>query len=154
MEKNQTLSLPFGRDVIETILPHRGVALVLDEITKIEPNLCEAKYNITSDCPLTDGHYSDKRIVPGHWLSEMGSQACAFIVMCNRQKQGEKPYITKVNYETFLPVYCPRNEGVIYQLRIKATINIDSETQKITGLFEIFSKKRLVGKGSVNGEFR
>ena len=33
----QTPAVPFGKDVIESILPHRDPFLLIDEVTELEP---------------------------------------------------------------------------------------------------------------------
>jgi 3-hydroxyacyl-[acyl-carrier-protein] dehydratase len=55
---------PFGRDVIETIIPHRDPFLLLDEVVELEPGtrVLARKLITEADCA---GHFPGNPIMPG-----------------------------------------------------------------------------------------
>lgn len=51
------------------LLAHRGIALVLDEITELEPGQ-SATGLWTPDERYFEGHFPQEAILPGHWQTE------------------------------------------------------------------------------------
>ena len=57
---------PFGRDVIETIIPHRDPFLFLDEVLELEPGVrVVARKLVTGDEWFFPGHFPGRPIMPG-----------------------------------------------------------------------------------------
>ena len=52
----------------EHLLPHRGIALVLDEITELEEDRATGLW--TPDERYFDGHFPQEAVLPGHWQTE------------------------------------------------------------------------------------
>jgi 3-hydroxyacyl-[acyl-carrier-protein] dehydratase len=64
----------------QDLLPHRGIALVLDEITELEPGK-NATGLWTPDERYFDGHFPQEAFLPGHWQTESVALigACALL---------------------------------------------------------------------------
>ena len=62
------------------LLPHRGIALALDELTALEPGV-SASGLWTPDERYFEGHFPDDAFLPGHWMMESTALAgaCAII---------------------------------------------------------------------------
>jgi 3-hydroxymyristoyl/3-hydroxydecanoyl-(acyl carrier protein) dehydratase len=64
----------------EQLLPHRGIALALDEITELEPGR-SATGLWTPDERYFEGHFPAESFLPGHWQTESVALigACALL---------------------------------------------------------------------------
>lgn len=141
LEKIQCKIL-FTREDIEKILPHRGKALLLDEILELEPGFYAKCKFFTKDKEfLTEGHFFHKPIIPGHYLSEMGNLACALILLTLPEHKGKLPLLTESKYNSILPVF-PGQKIII-------VARIENAEEDPVGVFQIFAGKRLAFCGSV-----
>jgi 3-hydroxyacyl-[acyl-carrier-protein] dehydratase len=63
----------------EELLPHRGIALALDEITELEENQATGLW--TPDERYFEGHFPEQAFLPGHWQTESVALigACAML---------------------------------------------------------------------------
>lgn len=84
-----TLSL--GKRQIQDILPHRGPALVIDQVTfhgvKLKHDHGQSYdaiglVDLAHYDRLFDGHFSTMPILPGHWMLEMVAQVCGVAAAC------------------------------------------------------------------------
>lgn len=62
------------------VLPHDGIALVLDEVTEYEPGLHVVGL-WTPDERYFEGHFPGEPILPGHWTTESVAQAGAYALL-------------------------------------------------------------------------
>ena len=100
---------PFGRDVIETIIPHRDPFLLLDEIVELEPGTrVLARKTITeADCA---GHFPGNPIMPGVKMVEALAQAGAVAVLCEDENRGKLALFAGIDDVRFKRIVRPGDE--------------------------------------------
>lgn len=85
-----SLAAPFGRDVIESIIPHRDPFLFLDEVTELEPGKrVVARKQVRPDEWFFPGHFPERPIMPGVIIVEALAQAGAVAVLSVEQNRGK-----------------------------------------------------------------
>jgi len=100
---------PFGRDVIETIIPHRDPFLLLDEVVELEPGTrVLARKTITeADCA---GHFPGNPIMPGVKMVEALAQAGAVAVLCEEGNRGKLALFAGIDDVRFKRIVRPGDE--------------------------------------------
>jgi 3-hydroxyacyl-[acyl-carrier-protein] dehydratase len=100
---------PFGRDVIETIIPHRDPFLLLDEVIELEPGTrVLARKTITeADCA---GHFPGNPIMPGLKMVEALAQAGAVAVLCEEENRGKLALFAGIDDVRFKRIVRPGDE--------------------------------------------
>ena len=84
------LTAPFGRDVIESIIPHRDPFLFLDEVTELEPGRrVVARRQVRPDEWFFPGHFPERPIMPGVIIVEALAQAGAVAVLSLEANRGK-----------------------------------------------------------------
>jgi 3-hydroxyacyl-[acyl-carrier-protein] dehydratase len=124
---------PFGRDVIETIIPHRDPFLLLDEVVELEPGTrVLARKRITeADCA---GHFPGNPIMPGVKMVEALAQAGAVAVLCEDENRGKLALFAGIDDVRFKRIVRPGDEltlecsvetvrGPIGRGKARATVN-------------------------------
>ena len=57
---------PFGRETIESIIPHRPPFLLVDEVLEIEPGRrVRGRYLVPADAWWFHGHFPERPVMPG-----------------------------------------------------------------------------------------
>jgi 3-hydroxyacyl-[acyl-carrier-protein] dehydratase len=99
---------PFGRDVIETILPHRDPFLFVDEVLELEPGVSVvARKQIRGDEWFLTGHFPERPVVPGVIMVEALAQACAIPVLVMPDFHGRLPLFAGIDKIRFKRIVSP-----------------------------------------------
>ena len=80
---------PFGREGIESILPHRDPFLLLDEVVELEPGArCVARKRVRPDEWYLSGHFPGRPVMPGVLIVEALAQTGAVAVLAEEENRG------------------------------------------------------------------
>jgi 3-hydroxyacyl-[acyl-carrier-protein] dehydratase len=89
---------PFGRDVIEQILPHRDPFLLLDEIVELVPGeRVVARYAVRADAWWFPGHFPERLVMPGVLIVEAMAQTGAVAVLVEEQNRGKIAFFAGID---------------------------------------------------------
>jgi 3-hydroxyacyl-[acyl-carrier-protein] dehydratase len=104
-----SVSAPFGRDVIESILPHREPFLLLDTVEELEPGArVVARKRVTADdCA---GHFPGNPIMPGVKMVEALAQAGAVAVLSEPENEGKLALFAGIDDVRFKRIVRPGDE--------------------------------------------
>src|SRR5439155_20934265 len=76
------LSVPFGRETIESIIPHRPPFLLVDEIVELEPGRkVRGRLNVPADGWWFPVHFPERPVMPGVLTLEAIAQCGAVAVL-------------------------------------------------------------------------
>jgi 3-hydroxyacyl-[acyl-carrier-protein] dehydratase len=103
------VKVPFGRDEIEQILPHRDPFLLLDEVVELEPgSRVVARKRVTDeDCA---GHFPGNPIMPGVKMVEALAQAGAVAVLSEEANRGKLALFAGIDDVRFKRIVRPGEE--------------------------------------------
>jgi 3-hydroxyacyl-[acyl-carrier-protein] dehydratase len=94
----QTPAVPFGKDVIESILPHRDPFLLLDEILELEPGRrVVASWAIREDAFWVPGHFPERAVLPGVLIVESMAQTGAVAVLVEEENRGKIAFFAGID---------------------------------------------------------
>ena len=101
-----TATAPFGREVIETIIPHRDPFLLLDTVDELEPgSRVVARKRVTDeDCA---GHFPGNPIMPGVKMVEALAQCGAVAVLSQPENHGKLALFAGIDDVRFKRVVRP-----------------------------------------------
>ena len=106
-----TPQAPFGRDVIETIIPHRDPFLFLDEVLELEPGVrVVARKRVTGDEWFFPGHFPGRPIMPGVIMVEALAQAGAVAVLSEEENRGKIALFAGIDDVRFKRIVEPGDE--------------------------------------------
>jgi 3-hydroxyacyl-[acyl-carrier-protein] dehydratase len=106
-----TPAAPFGRDVIEQIIPHREPFLLVDEVLELEPgSRVLARREIRSDDWWFPGHFPERPVMPGVLTIEAIAQAGAVAVLADPANAGKLPFFAGIDGCRFKRVVEPGDE--------------------------------------------
>jgi 3-hydroxyacyl-[acyl-carrier-protein] dehydratase len=132
-----TLTVPFGRDVIESLIPHRPPFLLVDEILELEPGKrVVGRRAIRADDWWFPGHFPERPVMPGVLTIEAIAQAGAVAVLADEANRGKLPFFAGIDDCRFKRIVEPGD-----------TLTLECEFVRVRGPLA-----KGEGRASVDGE--
>jgi 3-hydroxyacyl-[acyl-carrier-protein] dehydratase len=104
-------AVPFGQDVIESILPHRPPFLLIDEVTELEPGRrVVARRDVRAGDWWFPGHFPERPVMPGVLIVEAMAQAGAVAVLIEDENRGKLAFFAGIDDCRFKRVVSPGDE--------------------------------------------
>jgi len=89
---------PFGRDVIEQLIPHRPPFLLVDEIVELEPGKrVVGRREVRADDWWFAGHFPERAVMPGVLTIEAIAQAGAVAMLADEAYRGKIPFFAGID---------------------------------------------------------
>ena len=101
-EENAMAPLPWGREVIEGILPHRDPFVWVSRIMAIEPGASiEGELDVPADLDIFRGHFPDHLVLPGVIIMEALAQCASIAVLQAPELRGNIGFLTGIDAAKF-----------------------------------------------------
>ncbi len=102
---------PFGRDEIESILPHREPFLLIDEVLEFEAGKrVVARRTVREDEWYFAGHFPGRPVMPGVLIVEAMAQTGAVAVLAQEENRGKIAYFAGIDDCRFKRIVEPGDE--------------------------------------------
>ena len=105
------VAAPFGRDVIEQLIPHRPPFLLVDEILELDPGKrVVGRREIRADDWWFAGHFPERPVMPGVLTIEAIAQCGAVAVLADEANRGKIPFFGGIDACRFKRVVEPGDD--------------------------------------------
>ena len=105
------MQAPFGRDEIESILPHREPFLLIDEVLEFEAGKrVVARRTVREDEWYFAGHFPGRPVMPGVLIVEAMAQTGAVAVLAQDENRGKIAYFAGIDDCRFKRIVEPGDE--------------------------------------------
>ena len=102
------LTTPFGRETIESIIPHRPPFLLVDEVLELEAGRkVRGRFLVPEDGWWFQGHFPDRPVMPGVLTIEAIAQCGAVAVLADEANRGKIPFFAGIDDCRFKRVVRP-----------------------------------------------
>lgn len=108
---------------IKELVPHRNTMLLLDDVSNITDTYAEGFYKVKGNEFFLDGHYPEKKIVPGSILCEIMAQLTAAFVGYTRKIKGI-PIVAEIKNAKFKKLVFPGDILVIKMEVLKDSFRV------------------------------
>jgi 3-hydroxyacyl-[acyl-carrier-protein] dehydratase len=114
VQRAPSIEVPFGRELIEEILPHREPFLLLDEVLELEPGRrVVARREVRAEDPWFAGHFPGRPVMPGVLIVEAMAQAGAVAVLYEPENRGKIAFFAGIDDCRFKRVVEPGDTLVL-----------------------------------------
>ena len=118
-EENAMAPLPWGREVIEGILPHRDPFVWVSRIVAIEPGASiEGELDVPADLDIFRGHFPDHPVLPGVIIMEALAQAASCCLLAQEDKAG---FLTGIDAAKFRRQVAPGDTVTLRATIVKSS---------------------------------
>jgi 3-hydroxyacyl-[acyl-carrier-protein] dehydratase len=99
---------PFGREEIESIIPHRAPFLLLDDVLELVPGeRVTASYRVPEDGWWFAGHFPGRPVMPGVLIVESMAQTGAVAVLAEEENRGRLAFFAGIDDCRFKRIVSP-----------------------------------------------
>lgn len=108
------IEAPFGREMIEEIIPHRDPFLFVDEVLELEPGVRIVARKLVRDGEwFFEGHFPGRPIMPGVIMVEALAQACAIAVLVLPENRTKLPLFAGIDKVRFKRIVSPGDDLIL-----------------------------------------